>query len=197
METIFDVGANIGQSAQEYRRRFPAADLYCFEPVPSTFQELCKNLEVSDKTHAFPLAFGSKPGRVGVVLQSHSSINSLLNTVEPPFPEGIQAEIVDVDTMDNFCRIHEISQMDYLKIDTEGYDLEVLKGAEDLLQRRCVTFIQVEAGMNPYNQKHVPLKILQDFLEAHHYVLFGLYDQTFEWRGEARLRFLNAVFILS
>jgi FkbM family methyltransferase len=197
ISTIFDIGAHIGQSAREFRMRFPAADIYCFEPVPSTFRKLCANIGSSEKIRTFPLAFGSSPGSADVILQPDSSNNSLQNTAKPPLPEGSRTERVDIDTLDDFCHAHDISQIDYLKIDTEGYDLEVLKGAEDIMRRRCVTFIQTEAGMNPYNQKHVPLRTLQEFLEAHHYALFGLYDQTLEWTGEARLRYCNAVFILS
>jgi hypothetical protein len=68
----------------------------------------------------------------------------------------------------------ESTQIDFLKVDTEGYDLKVLEGAERLLRSGAVAFIQVEAGMNPHNVKHVPLEVLKMHLEGRGYTLFAL-----------------------
>jgi FkbM family methyltransferase len=197
VNVVFDVGADVGTSALEFRRRFPAAVIYCFEPISATFGRLEQNLGRAAGFHPFPIAFGSAPGRARVVLQELSLNNSLQQTVAEPFPPDAAFEMVEIDTLDAFCARKRIGQIDLLKIDTEGWDLEVLRGGSGLLSERRVKLVQAEAGLNPHNRKHVPLRGIQEFLEAAGFVLFGLYDQTPEWTGEARLRFCNAVFILS
>jgi FkbM family methyltransferase len=196
---IFDVGANIGQSARKFRSRFPDSEVFCFEPVESTFAELQAALAGDGRVRLFPLALGASCGSARIQLQERSDNNSLRRSAEEDQSprDDLPSETVEVITLDDFCAQHDIPQIDLLKIDTEGYDLEVLKGAENILRNAGVTLIQVEAGMNPFNTKHIPLHDLQEHLEARGYVLFGLYDQTPEWSGVARLRFCNAVFIHS
>lgn len=103
---------------------------------------------------------------------------------------------VTVDTLDHFLTEQPVSSIDYLKIDTEGHDLEVLTGATSTLQARKLQVIQVEAAMNPENKLHVPLQHFVDFLYPHDFLLFGLYEQVHEWpTSEVHLRRSNAVFI--
>jgi FkbM family methyltransferase len=195
-KVIFDVGANAGQSATEFAAAFPQADVYCFEPVQATFQELSLATIGTPRIQCFPLAFGSKKERLQIAIQESSVDNSLLQA--PLTGDAITStstETVEVDTLDDFCTTHQIQQIDYLKIDTEGYDLEVLKGADALLQSGRVGFIQVEAGMNYRNDKHVPLETLTTYLKERGHILFGVYSQTPEWSGECRLRYANAVFL--
>lgn len=194
---IFDVGANVGQSSLEFRRRFPSAEILSFEPVPSTFEQLRKNLGSAANIRAFPIAFGADQGQAHVVIQKKSVNNSLRQTVAEPVPSGAAFETVEIDTLDAFCARERIAQIDFLKIDTEGWDLEVLRGGNVLLSEHRVMCLQAEVGMNPFNHKHVPLHEIQEHLESRGYVLFGLYDQTPEWNGAARLQFCNAVFILA
>lgn len=194
---VFDVGANKGQSAQKFLRWFPKAQIYCFEPISNTFTKLCENTKKYNNILCFPLAFGCAKGQQKVLLQKFSENNSLLYTPEMASRVGSDAltEVVTISTLDSFCHEHQIEHIDFLKIDTEGLDLEVLKGAEQLLKANQVTLIQVEAGMNSLNKKHIPLEQFKEYLEERGYLLFGIYGQTPDWKGEARLRFCNPVFM--
>jgi Methyltransferase FkbM domain len=88
-----------------------------------------------------------------------------------------------------------IAHVDFMKIDTEGHDLEVLFGFEPVLDQ--VDFIQVEAGMNPYNTTHVAFGKLDGMLQESGFYLFLILDQKMEWkrRGRPVLRRCNPVFI--
>ena len=187
-ETIFDVGANVGQSTLRFASWFPRATVWAFEPFAEAFDQLQRATKALD-TRCFQLALGSRPETVTVALSPLSVNNSLRNVTAGP-----SGETVEVTTLDAFAATHEIPQVDLLKIDTEGWDLDVLQGADRLLLSGRIAFVQVEAGMNPHNPKHVPLPRLQEHLEARGYTIFGLYGQTPEWTGEARLRFVDAVF---
>ena len=105
-------------------------------------------------------------------------------------------ETVHVCSLDDFCSHHEIENIDYLKIDTEGYELQVLQGAERLLQSGMIRFIELEAGMNPDNDRHTPMELIKDHLEKRDYRLFGIYEQINEWpTSEPWLRRTNLVFM--
>ena len=182
---IFDVGANVGQSAIHYLAWFPDADIYCFEPSEQNATELRKRLNKRART--FELAFGSHPGKA-----------SLAHTGTPDtfrIADGGEEEVF-VDTIDEFCRNNQIDIIDFLKIDTEGYDLEVLKGAETMLRQGRILAVQVEAGMSPENNMHVPFNSFKLHLEEREYRLFAFYDQIPEWpTRQQHLRRANPLYI--
>jgi hypothetical protein len=105
-------------------------------------------------------------------------------------------ERVKIVSLDSFCADNAIPHISYLKIDTEGMDLEVLKGACSMLSREAIDFVEVEAGMNPDNLHHAPFEDLKSGLESHGFRLFGIYEQVSEWpTGAPHLRRVNAVFL--
>lgn len=188
IRTIFDVGANVGQSAEEYLRHFPGAAIYCFEPVKATFQQLERNLKGRAILHCS--GFAAAPGVGQISIDGPSEMRTLIHSAEEP------TEAVELQTLDGFCESAGVQQIDFLKIDTEGYDLEVLEGAKRLLQEQRVAVIQVEAGMHPRNERHVPFEVLKRHMEAQDYLLFAIYEQAGEWTlGAPHLRRANPVFI--
>ena len=65
-----------------------------------------------------------------------------------------------------------------------------------MLSEQKVDLIQVEVGMNPRNDRHVPFESIKNFLESHNYFLFGIYEQVLEWPSKRPyLRRTNPVFI--
>lgn len=191
--TVFDVGANVGQSALEFSGSFPEARIWSFEPFTEPFEELVRATEKLNVV-CVRLALGSAPGEVTVAVDEHSVHNSLLRAVAGGAHDG-PVETVRVTTIDDFTADNGIEHIDFLKVDTEGFDLEVIAGAERCLGTGAVSFVQVEAGMTPHAETLVPYDDLRDHLSRHGYVLFGIYVQVPEWTGEARLRFANPVFV--
>jgi FkbM family methyltransferase len=187
---IFDVGANKGQSATRLRAWYPEATIHCFEPVTSTFQVLKQTVTGWPKVHLHQCALGAEP--------AHASVRRHAYDEQSQIVDGGAAggERVDDDTVDQVCQRLGITSIDYLKIDTEGHDLQVLKGAADLLGRGRIALVEVEAGMNVDNDFHVSAEDLIGHLRVHQYRLFGLYEQTLEWpTANAYLRRANLVFV--
>jgi FkbM family methyltransferase len=194
---VFDVGANIGQSARSYLNKFPDSTIYCFEPVDATFRELQKNLQSYGNVLTFKLALGAGRGRGKMVLEGSSDLFYLLDTSQD-LETSIKSclEDVDVETLDGFCERQNIVRISYLKIDAEGSDLDVLKGADRMLTQHLIDIVEVEAGMNKKNKRLVPFERLNAFLEERHYYLFGIYEQVHEWpTKEPHLRRTNPLFI--
>jgi FkbM family methyltransferase len=191
--TVFDVGANVGQSALEFSDAFPGAAIWSFEPFTEAFEELARVTADQRNVTCVKLALGSEPGLVTVALDEHNVHNSLLRAVAGS-TQG-RVETVEVRTLDDFTAEHGIERIDFLKIDTEGFDLEVLRGAERMLRAGAVPFVQVEVGMGASASTLVPFDDARAHLARHGYALFGIYVQVPEWTGEARLRFANPVFV--
>lgn len=176
-KVIFDVGANTGQTVGKWNKLFPTAEYYCFEPVSSTMAELKRTTGKFNNIHYYQCALGAERKQAEIVLCHDSSINSFVDAVKEI---GDRTEIVQIHTLDEVCNLESIKYIDVLKIDTEGFDIEVLKGSTSMLQENNITFIQVEAGMNSANKLHIPLQEFVDFLTPYGYVLFGIYDQHLE-----------------
>jgi FkbM family methyltransferase len=196
-DTVFDVGANVGQSASMFLSWFPQARIYSFEPVRSTYAQLQANMRQHPNVHCFNLAFGASQGQGQMVLQGKPDMFFLsTNPAQAPTRGAQEVEEVEIATLDEFCRLQAISHIGYLKIDTEGGDFKVLLGAEALLAGQHVDIIEVEAGMSVDNTRHVPFEQLKDHLQKRGYALFGIYEQTYEWpTNQPHLRRVNPVFI--
>jgi FkbM family methyltransferase len=197
VDTVFDVGANVGQSAYSYLMNLPRAMIYCFEPVTATHRQLEARLHGRENIRIFKLALGAEEGLGTMVLEGQSDMfflrrgaNEITACTDTPVEE------VAVQTLDGFCESQGVARINYLKIDTEGADLDVLKGAEAMLGDQRVDIIEAECGMNGRNTRHVALETLTRFLEERNYLLFGIYEQVHEWPTKApNLRRANPIFI--
>jgi FkbM family methyltransferase len=189
VRTIFDVGANIGQTARRFRTAFPKAVIHCFEPVEETFHTLTHNLARDHSIFCHRLALSDRAGDAHIFVTENSSTCSLLTP-----DQFVREELVTVATVDTFSAAQGIARIDLLKIDAEGNDLNVLRGAEGMLSRSDVAFVLAEVGFTPGDDRHVLFDDVRDLLSPYGFRLFGIYGQQPEWTGERRLRFANALF---
>lgn len=195
-EMVFDVGANVGQSACLFLERWPEAQIHCFEPVRSTFEALQARLGSHDKVQLHRLAFSTRAGVGNMIVDEHSTRSAL--TASDVVPKDATLEEVPLSTLDGFCETQGIARINFLKVDTEGADLDVLRGGERMLGASAIGLLQVEAGMYPGNEKHISLEALKSYLEEKGYLLFGIYDQHPERLSRRSiLRRANPVFISS
>lgn len=199
LATIVDVGANVGQSTVAFAESWPGARIYSVEPFTEAFTRLKRNVSDRPRIVCLHCALGAAPGTERVRTRPGLVTNSLAYAVDTAEDreDTAQTEVVRIRTLDELSVTEGIERIDLLKIDTEGYDLEVLTGGRSLLEAERISFVQVEVGMTQENTKHVPLPEAQAWLARFGYVLFGIYEQTPEWSGEPRLRFSNALFVSS
>jgi FkbM family methyltransferase len=190
---IFDVGANVGQTALQMHKMFPLAVIQSFEPVASTFDEFRRNCDGVSRIVPHRLACGSRSG-VARMQVAHNSELSRLCTDDSAEPATVRLEEVPVTTIDEFCRANDIARIDILKTDTEGHELEVFRGASQTLSNAGISYIFTEATMPSRRGPHPQLSIcdVAAFLSGFGYECVGLYDQVF-W-PEASLYYCNALF---
>ena len=133
IRVVFDVGA---RSDDEYVKIKPDVELHAFEPNPAFFEEL--SLKLKDRPNTYLNNFG---------LADYTG-NMLYNEGRQCFVGGEEVSIkmgtllLELKTLDDYVREHGIEQIDFLKIDTEGYDFRVLLGGLETL-KKC-RYIQYE-----------------------------------------------------
>lgn len=178
IRTVFDVGANVGWFTHEFGKSYPDAEFYMFEPSPPVFQGMAETLsrfpelEYSRRTKAFPIALGHTKAVAKITIEANVTVNRIVTD------EGVPTADVAVVTGDAFCAEHGISHIDYLKVDVEGYDMNVVIGFTQMLAAGEIDFVQVEAGMSHDNKIHIHLDAFQGFLSVFGYKLFRFINQA-------------------
>jgi len=189
-----DIGANIGQTAKKLRRYFPKATIHCFEPVEKTYELLIENLARYSDIHAYNVAMGSAKGEIEIFHRENSEWNSLVtNLNENARINGATAEMIKVDTIDNFVRKKNIATIDILKSDTEGFDLEVLKGAKHCLENHLIDTLYIEVGFNRKDIQHTYFTYIFEELENYGYGFSGLFEKSYT--ADNVILYANALFV--
>ena len=185
---VLDVGANEGQAAMSILEAFPGAEIHCFEPVAETFERLRRNVG-SQGCRCMQQAVGRAVGNATI----HVAANSLTNSIVHKSP-GSTEQAVIVTTVDAYAAERCMQSIDLLKIDTEGFELDVLAGAERCFAEQIVRFVLIEAGFHFSGHEHVRYEQIHEHLKCRGFELFGFYNQTRCWSGATRLRFADALF---
>jgi FkbM family methyltransferase len=146
IETFFDVGANVGDTALAAFQRFPDVHICSFEPHPSTFGKLQQRVGTGRKFLGENLALGVAVGTVDMFEYDMSLLNSLASDAPFAVRFGLEGRRMEVSctTLSSYCREKGIDRIDVLKIDTEGHDLAVLQGAAEMLAKGAIRFVYVE-----------------------------------------------------
>lgn len=160
---VFDVGANVGEYSALVQRLIPAARIYAFEPAADVYAELTRRFSHTAGHEVFNLGFSDEERTVDLhsyTVEGQSV--SLISSIDRRLPtQVVQVEVsgterIHVSTLDNFCAARGIEQIDLLKLDVEGHELAVLRGARTLLERGAIRMIQFEFGpANIYSRTYL------------------------------------------
>ena len=169
---IFDVGGFIGLNALRYSDAFPTAKVYTFEPTSENLRAMDDVLAGKPDIIRKQLAVGAETGTLKIAYdQEHPSMSRAADSTSKSVEE------VPLTTIDQFADDENIGLIDILKIDTEGHELEVLKGAQGVLAASRVGVLILECGFRPNDDIHLNYADLSAVLFGHDYRLFGFYDQ--------------------
>jgi FkbM family methyltransferase len=155
---VIDVGANRGFYSQHLRKSGYTGVILAFEPSPECFRDLSVKAAHDPKWHVFNCALGAEPGEMQFNLIRYGDELVMSSFLEPKFDFPREEITVPVRTLSQVLR-EDIDTADpriFLKMDTQGYDLEVFKGAHDapeisLLQSE-VSVIASYEGMPHYTE---------------------------------------------
>jgi len=171
---VVDVGANRGQYALELRGIGFDGHIVSFEPVHREFELLCKTFKGDFKWRGFRCALGSAERSAIILVPRLTVLSSLLDPLRED-PEA-QREEIEVRRLDDLFQtlvapVHNPRVL--LKMDTQGYDIEVFKGAQGCLDAICA--LQSEISVQPL-YKAMPHYI--DALRTYEEGGFDLHDLT-------------------
>lgn len=148
--TVFDIGANVGEWTrmlldQTSGARGEALKVYMFEPVPSTYTKLEKNVAAMGKAvHTFQLALSDRASMDRMALLSETGGTNTLEFDDEIGANALGVIEIEKTTLATFCTDREITHIHLAKCDTEGHDLHVIKGALELLQANRIEVLQFE-----------------------------------------------------
>lgn len=150
IRTVIDVGANKGRAARRFRRLFPAARVCCVEPIP----RLCRRLEQWAETQGgavrvFQMALSAAPSEQPLYVHLQSDILSTLATPSPGDAAQYEPLPVRVETLDRLAGELDLKPDVLVKLDTEGLDLQVIRGGEDTLRRAAAVIVEAAFHPNP------------------------------------------------
>ncbi len=148
--TIFDVGANCGDYSQLALKILAGKQLsiHAFEPSQTAFAALEQKFDANPNLTLNNKALGSEKGERTLYFDKPGSE---LGSLYPRRIDhhGIQMtghEQVKVETLDTYCKERQIGAIDLLKLDAEGHELEILRGAQNLFENKKITQVAFEFG---------------------------------------------------
>jgi len=172
-DVVLDVGANIGCTSILFSRL--AAKVYSFEPSPTTFLFLQQNLLAAGASNvsAFNCGLGSRASTETLTFASNNRSGGFVSN-KLQLEAGHETEVITIADGDSFLTAQNAEHVDLIKIDVEGFELEVLAGMKSLLQRnRPVVVLEMNHWcLNAFQRITVPEFI--DTLLAYFPVLYAV-----------------------
>lgn len=194
IRTIVDVGANVGETVNRYVQTFSEALVYACEPVWQTFLTLARNSGSHRRVHCLNTALGSAPGTATLHHQRFSGQNSLHAPINKPDPACPTSEEVTITTLDQIAVDLQLRHIDLLKVDTEHFEVEVLRGARRCLRENRISFIYCEVTFLSAARQNTPFSELESFLVPAGFRLVGFYEHFYHPQSGV-CEFCNALFV--
>jgi FkbM family methyltransferase len=184
--TVVDVGANVGQFSLMVRALCPAARIHAFEPMPdaaATFRALFAH---DPKVTLHQLAVAAASGEATLHVSARADSSSLLPIGEEqlrvfPGTEEVSAMRIPTAPLDAVLTADDIAPPALMKIDVQGYELEVLRGSESLLGR--FDHIYVEASFVPLYEGQPLYDEVAAFLAGHGFQEKSRHNMGFDAEG--------------
>lgn len=149
--TIFDVGANEGDSIKRFSNLFLNPIIHSFEPTTELVEKIKKNFK-SSRVKINNFALGEKKSKRNFYQYNYHRVNSFYpmennskykkQRTKKNDDENIKT--VDVISVDEYCEKNGIERINLLKIDTQGSEAEVLRGANNLLKNKLIDVLELE-----------------------------------------------------
>ena len=171
VKVIYDIGGNIGTWSQLAKAIFPNAIIHAFEPIKK-FQDhfLTNTKEFGKSVTLHKTGLGSKNGtasiNVGGDASSFLEIGSLLTSFFPTVKKTGE-EIVNISMLDSYVQQTNLAFPDVMKLDVEGFELEVLKSAKECMKKCKYIILEIS-----FEERHIGQPLFPDvvyFLAQHNF----------------------------
>ncbi len=186
--TVVDVGANRGQFTLMIRKCFPDVAIYSFEPLPKPAARFRRLFSGDELVKLFEVAVGPKNETATIHVSRRDDSSSLMAITalqEQVFPgtEEVSRQTVRVGPLSQFVSSQDLQSPALLKVDVQGYELQTLKGCEELLGH--FAYIYVECSFVELYEGQENANDVITFLQNRGFVLKGIYNMIYDRSGNA------------
>lgn len=195
---LIDVGANKGQYALDMRKLGYKGDIISFEPLSKAFNYLKKSAQNDKAWKVFKCALGDENTQKQINISMNTDSSSLNNMLEihstaAPDSKYVGTETVVVKTLDSiFSDFYEKGDNIYLKIDTQGYEKNVLNGASSSLNK--IKLIQIEMSLTLLYEGSMLIFETINYLKRRNFELVGI-ENGFAHPKSKRLLQVDGIFV--
>lgn len=178
IDLVLDVGANNGQYARHLRSIGYKGGIVCFEPLNSAYEALTKYVDKDPRITVAPrMALGEYDGVVSINVAANSESSSILTVSDihlqaEPGVRSVGLETVQLSRLDTVAPNYMPAGKEvFLKIDVQGYELPVLRGAAAILPK--IRGIQLELSLEPLYEGE---SLYRDVIDEVESIGFALHD---------------------
>lgn len=196
-DLVVDIGGARGYTAFLFTKYLPNASVVIFEPIFENIAEINKLFPNKDRVKIIQKALGNESGEKNINKSSRITSSSLLDFESEIDSDYMKVALTDVDTekiivtrLDD--ELNSNQKVGIIKIDVQGYEMEVLKGAKETLSRTSLVVVEVS---NHHVYKGAPMYYDVDaILRENGFVLF---DNCLTFKEKGRLREWDAIYVNS
>jgi FkbM family methyltransferase len=185
---IFDVGGNKGQSIEKYLKIFDKPIIHSFEPIKTEFDLMSSKFRNNKNIYLNNFALGDKTEEKEfnvTAKTSNSSFNKInlgtdwlkvrskqYNTSEESYVTSVQK--VNIIKLDDYCKDNNISVIDLVKIDTQGYEDKVLEGSLNSIKQNKIKAIVTEIMFDNVYDKYFSFSDLEKYIIPYNFRMVGI-----------------------
>lgn len=183
-DTVIDIGAHIGRyTITSSKQVGKTGKVVAIEADPANFQLLKRNIALNNLTNVLPLNYAVFSTRTRMKLYEQSASAKYNSLMLARAAESKNYVEVNADTLDNILKQNGVNQVNWIKIDVEGAEFEVLKGSTEMLSGENVSlFVEIHNIEDPRHYDHIV-----DFLKYYNYEI--TFEQRYEGSGESHVIF--------
>jgi FkbM family methyltransferase len=173
---IIDCGAHDGLDSINFAKLLPKSTIHAIEPVPHIYEKLKNNTKVFKNINTYNIAISDKQGEVTINISEGTSdaSSSLLQPKEHlktnPNVYFLTKVSVTSETFDTWCKKYNISDVDFMWLDMQGYELAALKNAPEVLEKCKVIYTEV-SKLEEYKDQGL-YKDLLTFLNGKGFIVY-------------------------
>jgi len=187
-KTVFDVGAHHGKVTKKLRHLSPHAIIHAFEPFSKSYELLLSNFYKDDRVVLNNLAASNFNGDASFYSNVGDETNSLLQSVPTrdcidAWTQNVSATRVKTISLDAYAENKAISQIDFIKIDTQGNTFEVLEGSKQLLRSKSIKWIYSEAEFIEIYKNEKRFSEIELLMRGYDYQLVKFYNLNYTEAG--------------
>jgi len=193
LDTVFDVGANRGQTVEMLLRFAPDAAIHSFEPGSKVFEVLQRTYGDRPNVCLHKMALGAKKEQRSLLIRDNSELNTLVSSSASL--GASRTEMIETSTVDEIMALKNISHLDLLKMDVQGWEMEVIRGASDLIANHNLMFIFAEVTFSAREAEMQQFGEFHDCMERNEFTLCGFYELMRYGPRKEFVLFANALYV--